>query len=169
MENKTQWIGYKDLWNDIFKFLDINDYFNLELSNKNIRAKMLTYYQLKTKNLPITNIYGKNYKKIFFSKYFTSFVVYNIKEEGYNLLEYLDKPNEIAIEDEPNLKKNRQNKKDRKGSTHSNSNKEENIKYPVNNTNITSTTKVDPITSQSFFIDNTQTGNSMENSLFTQQ
>jgi hypothetical protein len=84
MEKKSS-LTHKDLWNNIFPFLEMSDYFNLELSNRNLKNIINTYYQLKTKNLT-NSTFQKNTKKIFFSVYKNSFVVFNVRDE-FNSLE----------------------------------------------------------------------------------
>jgi hypothetical protein len=79
----------KVVWQDVFKFLDINDYLNLELSNKIFRTQLLTFYQMKIKSIKpeLQNFpqQEKNLKKVFLSTYMNSLVIYRIKSEydGY--------------------------------------------------------------------------------------
>ena len=94
---------------DIFKFLDVNDYFNLELSNKNIRTQLLTYYKMKTKNLQSNiKITEKNIKKLFLSQYLNSFVVFNVQLE-FNSLEQIEinlkNDSNISVAKTPEIKK----------------------------------------------------------------
>jgi cell division protein FtsL len=84
-----QILNNKGVWQDVFKFLDINDYLNLELSNKNFRTQLLTFYQMKVKTIKpeLQNFPNKekNLKKVFLSTYMNSFVILRIKSEydGY--------------------------------------------------------------------------------------
>ncbi len=84
-----QFMNNKGAWQDIFKFLDINDYLNLELSNKNFRSQLLTFYQLKLKLIK-PEVFDfkskeKNLKKIFLSSYMNSLVTFSVHSEfdGY--------------------------------------------------------------------------------------
>lgn len=85
MEKKSS-LTHRDLWNNIFPFLDMSDYFALELCNRNIKNILNTYYQLKTRNMSHSK-FLKNSKKIFFSVYKNSFVVFNVKDEFNSLKE----------------------------------------------------------------------------------
>jgi hypothetical protein len=77
-----QYLSNKGVWSDIIKFLDINDYLNLELSCKNLRIQLLTFYQMKSKIIkPELMENEKNLKKMFLSKYMNSFVMFKIKSE----------------------------------------------------------------------------------------
>jgi hypothetical protein len=76
------YLSNKGVWSDIIKFLDINDYLNLELSCKNLRIQLLTFYQMKSKIIkPELMEKEKNLKKMFLSKYMNSFVMFKIKSE----------------------------------------------------------------------------------------
>jgi hypothetical protein len=105
---EKNWVGHKELWNDIFKFLEMNDHFNLELSGKSMKTKLMTYYQQKTKNIDESK-YAKNYKKKFFEKYMNSFITYVCKEEfdGFEGIEALQlnevKENNNKKEEEKDL------------------------------------------------------------------
>ena len=77
-----QYLSNKGVWSDIIKFLDINDYLNLELSCKNLRIQLLTFYQMKSKIIkPELMANEKNLKKVLLSKYMNSFVMFKIKAE----------------------------------------------------------------------------------------
>ena len=78
-------MNYKYLWTEMFKYLDVNDYMNLELSNKVIRNQILNYYQMNTKNIKIDNSEKNKLKKVFLSKYMNSFVIFNAHYEFDNL------------------------------------------------------------------------------------
>jgi hypothetical protein len=139
MTDKT-WIKHKDLWTFIYQFLDVNDYFNLELTTKNMRTTLQSYYQSKTKNFK-GKFYHKNPKKVFLSSYMNSFVVFNVAEE-YNSLEELENLKNLTLNDN--------NLNTRKGSQ---------------DTKITSKKEV----THSVLIDNTQTiQSSQDNTLFSQ-
>lgn len=95
MEKQTLF-NYQGQWTDIFDFLDVNDYFSLELSNKNIRNQLLTYYKMKTKNMePAQN--QKSLKKLFLTKYMNSFVVFNVMQEFNSLEENILKSNNEEV------------------------------------------------------------------------
>lgn len=77
---KTSWIGHKDLWNHIFDCLDINDFFNLELTDKKIRDKLLSYYKRCSQKV-LKDTFKCNYKRTFFSRYYNSILITNINKE----------------------------------------------------------------------------------------
>lgn len=102
------WIGYKDLWTNIFKYLDMDDYLNLELSNKNLRSKIVSYYHLQTKNCISSDStkFNQNYKKIFFSKYLNSFVILNVDSEFDGLPLIMRKENTENMDHNQSNRKN---------------------------------------------------------------
>jgi hypothetical protein len=72
-------ISNDKIWNDIIKYLDINDFFNLELSNKSLRSRVTKYYKETTEQFNEKSL--KAIKRLFFSMYYNSFVVFNVREE----------------------------------------------------------------------------------------
>src|SRR5690606_38885299 len=58
------------------------DFFTLELTNKSMRSKVTTYYLLITKQFNEKN--AKAIKRLFFSMYYNSFVIFNAKDEYSN-------------------------------------------------------------------------------------
>jgi hypothetical protein len=82
---KNSSFTHKDLWNQVFQFLDMCDYHALELCNRNFKNILNNYYLLMTKNMTNSSFH-KNPKKLFFSIFKNSFVIYNVKDE-YNSLE----------------------------------------------------------------------------------
>jgi hypothetical protein len=105
---EKNWVGHKNLWDDIFKYLAMNDCFQLELCGKRMKNKLMAYYQQRTKNIEESR-YNENYKKIFFEKYMNSFITYTCKEEfdGFETIEVLQlnevKENQKRKEEERDL------------------------------------------------------------------
>lgn len=147
MEKK--YFSQKGLWVEVFKFLDINDYFSAELANKSLRNELLAFYKIKTLNIQTgTNMTEKNLKKLFLSKYMNSFVVFNVQQE-FNGLEQMERNPELFTNTDNNL-----------NSTITN----------LKNENTNTSAKKEKDFEVSTLIENTQTCcNSVENSLFNQE
>jgi len=101
MEKKSSFIN-KDFWNHVFPYLDMCDYFALELCNRNFKNILNNYYLLKTRNISNTS-FNKNQKKIFFSIFKNSLVVYNVKGE-FNSLEETEQFKTSTLEGNENKK-----------------------------------------------------------------
>ena len=82
---KQSTITHKDLWNNILPFIGMNDYFNLEICNRNFRSILQNHYLLQTNHLKDSS-FPKSPKKTFFSIYKNSIVILNGDEE-FNTLE----------------------------------------------------------------------------------
>lgn len=104
-----QIMNNKGAWQDIFKYLDINDYLNMELSNKNFRTQLLTFYQLKVKFIkPELQHFQqfqskeKNLKKVFLSSYLNSLVTFSVRSEYDGYESNVSNQKQINYEDEIN-------------------------------------------------------------------
>lgn len=102
-----QIMNNKGAWQDIFKYLDINDYLNMELSNKNFRTQLLTFYQLKAKliNPELQHFQQfqskeKNFKKVFLSSYMNSLVTFSVRSEYDGYESSVSNQKQINYEDE---------------------------------------------------------------------
>ena len=101
MEKKSSFIN-KDFWNQVFPYLDLCDYFALELCNRNFKNILNNYYVMKTRNISNTS-FNKNQKKIFFSIFKDYLVIYNVKGE-FNSLEETEQFKTSSVEGNENKK-----------------------------------------------------------------
>jgi hypothetical protein len=72
-------VDNEKIWSDIIKYLDINDFFNIELTNKSLRSRVTKYYKDITDQFNEKNL--KAIKRQFFLMYYNSFVVFQVREE----------------------------------------------------------------------------------------
>ncbi len=109
MEKKSS-LTHKDLWNNIFQFLEMRDYLAFEICNRNFKNVLNNYYNLKTNKITHSP-FQKNSKKLFFSVYRSSHVVFEVKDEFNSLAENESFNNTIETSKETTKSKNDNSKK----------------------------------------------------------
>lgn len=80
----------------IFKYTEVSDLLNLELTQKSIRNQLLQYYVSMTNSIEKEKLSNtKNMKKAFLTNYMNSFVVFNVDQEYDSLVEGKSRSNSL--------------------------------------------------------------------------